>query len=49
MAVDALNGERVPQRGLPKLHLKTNIQLLYMHTGQTVIKVLKDFVMKTHS
>jgi hypothetical protein len=47
MAVGAENGARVPQRGLPKLPLKTNIQLLYVHTRQTVRDLLKVFVKKT--
>jgi hypothetical protein len=49
MAVGAENGARVPQRVLAKLPLKNNIQLLYVHTRQTVKDVLKVFVKKTDS
>jgi hypothetical protein len=49
MAVGAENGARVPQRVFPKLPLKNNIQLLYVHTRQTVKDILNVFIKKIGS
>jgi hypothetical protein len=46
MAVGSENGARVPQRALPKLPLKNNMQLLNVHKRQAVKDVLKVFVKK---